>query len=596
MIIRKFSLCNLVSTLSPMISKFKSFGPNDRLNRLALHATTDVTAALPSSSSKTLEPVRNVDVLICGGGVAGLTSLLACSNSKVLLIDSENALGGTSRLLSASYAGECDKKTVDNLVERVNKYVISHSKTVEIKLESTAMAAFSDGFIGVQFCGGRYGLVKPKRIVIATGSRPGYSVFDGNFRTGVFFPDRLLAMPMKFLSNKRIAVVGGDSQRSVNASSVYALELAKRGAKIVCVGFEGIDIGNPHSDALRKLNVEMLYSHAPLAAKGERKIEAMTFRDCETGRMKEVKCDIVLSAIEPVPALEIAVKAKEWGIPYSVIGAASETVRKEGSCEKKKFDVMADIEDSAIICRCEKVTLGAVKKAAAASNGDLNYIKQATRQGMGYCGGFQCTAAVTKLILGSEVFNDVNPRIQRPTNLEVSFGALSAAEIPTNTSKSGVPKLSYESDRDENTFDFIVLGAGAVGTPTALFLKQHFGTLKSVLVLDASYSVGQGDNKRALGGVRATFGNPGKIVVGLESVEIFRNWTKTTGDEIDWKDNSGYLFPVYTEKDEKNLTSLFPVQHKYGLKISFVDKDKVKKLAPGIEENGLRVLFAMSYD
>ena len=69
-----------------------------------------------------------------------------------------------------------------------------------------------------------------------------------------------------------------------------------------------------------------------------------------------------------------------------------------------------------------------------------------------------------------------------------------------------------------------MIGAGAVGSPTALFLKE--AGFDRVLVVDGGNSGGQGDNKRALGGVRATFGNPGKILVGLDSLEVFRGWER----------------------------------------------------------------------
>ncbi|CAD7939646.1 unnamed protein product [Amoebophrya sp. A120] len=295
----------------------------------------------------------------------------------------------------------------------------------------------------------------------------------------------------------------------------------------------------------------------------------------------------------------------------------------------------ADIEDTAIVCRCEKVRLGEIKKAVLESNGDMNAVKQLTRQGMGYCGGYQCSAAVLNLIQDGKIplppggaspsasgeavaevrtkttkhaeavtvqqadgvaANDktsgaspavssatlLNRRHQRPLNLELSIAALAKAEPPTATIRSGAPKLSFEEDCE--TFDIIVLGAGAVGTPTALFLKDHFA---KVLVLDGNPSSGQGDNKRALGGVRATFGNGAKIVVGLDSVEILRNWQRDTGDNIDWRDG-GYLFPLYTEEDERKLKNLLPTQWKFGLEIDWIPPAEVEKLVPGIEKQNLR--------
>jgi len=71
-------------------------------------------------------------------------------------------------------------------------------------------------------------------------------------------------------------------------------------------------------------------------------------------------------------------------------------------------------------------------------------------------------------------FTAVQPREQRPLNMEMPFGALAQAGLPTDIDfgKSGVPLLPHQKARGRNTFDYIILGAGAVGGATALFLQQ----------------------------------------------------------------------------------------------------------------------------
>jgi len=132
-------------------------------------------------------------------------------------------------------------------------------------------------------------------------------------------------------------------------------------------------------------------------------------------------------------------------------------------------------------------------------------------------------------------------------------------------------------------FDAIVIGAGSVGAPTAYFLAE--AGLK-VLVVDELSSSGQGQNKAAIGGVRATHSDPAKIQICLQSLDIFSGWMEKTGTDIGWK-KGGYCFPVFREKEENILKSILPIQKKYGLEIDWVEAENIMKIVPGINKNGL---------
>lgn len=56
------------------------------------------------------------------------------------------------------------------------------------------------------------------------------------------------------------------------------------------------------------------------------------------------------------------------------------------------------LADDVIVCRCEEVTAGAIRKAARASPPDPNAVKAATRCGMGPCQGRQCGYSVQGLL------------------------------------------------------------------------------------------------------------------------------------------------------------------------------------------------------
>lgn len=136
----------------------------------------------------------------------------------------------------------------------------------------------------------------------------------------------------------------------------------------------------------------------------------------------------------------------------------------------------------------------------------------------------------------------------------------------------------------DKNYDVVIIGAGSVGTPLALELAERG---RKVLVLDELASAGQGQNKEAIGGVRATHSDGAKIKTCLRSLEVFSTWHEKRGDDIGWL-KGGYCFPVYTESDERLLREMLKVQQAFGLDISWLGPEEIKKLAPGISPRDLR--------
>ena len=132
-------------------------------------------------------------------------------------------------------------------------------------------------------------------------------------------------------------------------------------------------------------------------------------------------------------------------------------------------------------------------------------------------------------------------------------------------------------------YDVVIIGAGSVGVPAALAMA-HAGV--NVLVLDQFASQGQGSNKSAIGGIRATHSDPAKIHLCLRTLEIVSTWQETYGHNIEWT-TGGYTFVAYRKQEERTLKDLLEVQHSYGLSIDWYDKDAFLKIVPDISPNGL---------
>jgi sarcosine oxidase subunit beta len=132
-------------------------------------------------------------------------------------------------------------------------------------------------------------------------------------------------------------------------------------------------------------------------------------------------------------------------------------------------------------------------------------------------------------------------------------------------------------------YDVIIIGAGSIGVPAAFSLSQsHY----RVLVLDGKASIGQGSNKCAIGGVRATHSDPAKIALCLRSIEIFRTWQDVYGDDIEWL-TGGYTFVAYREEEEQTLKTLLAKQKALGLNIDWYDREAFLNIVPGLNQSGL---------
>ncbi|MGI6394375.1 MAG: NAD(P)/FAD-dependent oxidoreductase [bacterium] len=133
-------------------------------------------------------------------------------------------------------------------------------------------------------------------------------------------------------------------------------------------------------------------------------------------------------------------------------------------------------------------------------------------------------------------------------------------------------------------YDILIIGAGSIGTPLAYFLAKKG---KKVCVIEKHASAGRGQNRAAIGGIRATHSDAAKIKICTMSLEEIRNMKNEHGIDVDWVEG-GYLFPVYETEMERSLKKLLTIQKKFGLNIDWIDADSVKSLVPGINENGLR--------
>ena len=107
-------------------------------------------------------------------------------------------------------------------------------------------------------------------------------------------------------------------------------------------------------------------------------------------------------------------------------------VRIITSDSPEAFDENVDfnkLADDAIICRCERVTAGEIRKLIRSGVRDVNQIKAMSRASMGACGGKTCLTMIKRLFQSEGIpLDEVTDSTVRAVFVEVPIGILAGVE------------------------------------------------------------------------------------------------------------------------------------------------------------------------
>jgi sarcosine oxidase subunit alpha len=278
-------------------------------------------------------PVKDVDVLIIGGGPAGLSAAIELGklNIQTLIVDDKDRLGGKLVLqthkffgsVEDSYAGTRGFEIGKILTERVEAF-----ETIDIWLESTVIGIFSDGIVGV-VSGNKYRQICPRKMLVATGAREKMLSFPGNTLPGVYGAGAFQTLVNRDLvkASERVLVVGGG-----NVGLIAAYHAIQAGIEVVGLVEALPQVGGykVHADKIKRMGVPIYTSHTVVAAHGEDRVSSVTIARLdedwkiipETHRTFEV--DTVLIAVGLAEVNEFYHKANAWGMDVFSAGDAQE--------------------------------------------------------------------------------------------------------------------------------------------------------------------------------------------------------------------------------------------------------------------------------
>ncbi len=99
---------------------------------------------------------------------------------------------------------------------------------------------------------------------------------------------------------------------------------------------------------------------------------------------------------------------------------------------------LAKADDETIICRCERVSLGEIRRAIRSGVRDLNQLKAVTRAGMGACGSKTCSVMLANVFRSEGVLpEEVTPFTRRPLFVEAPLGVFSGVKCRAEAEEKG---------------------------------------------------------------------------------------------------------------------------------------------------------------
>lgn len=243
--------------------------------------------------------IKNLDLMIIGGGPAGLSAAIYASRAKLNLLLLENALVGGQVRQTFTVENYPGFKQIEGneLADRMQEQAIGLGATIE-EFDSIISVKLSDEEKIIETESYIY---KPLAVIIATGSTPRKLPIpeEENFAgKGIHY---CAVCDGAIYEGKNIAVIGGG-----NSALEEALFLSKFG-KVTMIRRHDYFNGEKYvlDKVLNNENIEILWNEDTKHAKGNGKLESVVIENTKTKERKEIPMDSVFVSIGYEPKVDL---------------------------------------------------------------------------------------------------------------------------------------------------------------------------------------------------------------------------------------------------------------------------------------------------
>ena len=315
------SQCLVLADGKPVKACMAGCSPDMSIQPLdGLPALPAVEDTLPLKGMVTL----HVPALIIGGGPAGLAAALQLGEQEPpacwWTIRTAWAASWSCRLTASSAQSTPFTPGRAASILPASWPIVLSRLPVQVWLNSTALAVFSDRKVGILKHGREYVLVQPQVLVCTSGAREKSLSFPGNTLPGVYGAGAFQTLANRDLVKpaQRLFIIGGG-----NVGLIAGYHALQAGIQVVglaealpqCGGYK------VHRDKLARLGVPIYTSHTVLRAHGQEHVEGITIARLDDGfrpiqnSEKSFACDTILLAVGLQPVRRVRPKAQQYGLP-----------------------------------------------------------------------------------------------------------------------------------------------------------------------------------------------------------------------------------------------------------------------------------------
>ncbi|MBW2654760.1 MAG: FAD-dependent oxidoreductase [Deltaproteobacteria bacterium] len=275
----------------------------------------------------------NTDVLIIGGGPAGLSAAIQLDDHQIntILVDDKDKLGGKLVLQTHKFFGSVEDSHAGMRGMDIGGMLaqkIEESTSINVWKNSTALYVFDDKKVGI-LKDGVYKIVTPKVILNAAGAREKFLRFNGNSLPGVYGAGAFQTLVNRDLikPTEKLFIIGGG-----NVGIIAGYHALQAGINVVglCEALPECGGYKVHEDKLKRLGVPIYTSHSIVSANGKESVSSVTIAGIDKnfqvieGTDKTFECDTILIAVGLESVSEFTEEARSAGIKVFSAGDASE--------------------------------------------------------------------------------------------------------------------------------------------------------------------------------------------------------------------------------------------------------------------------------